>query len=172
MQNLEEELKHIHPTETTVALRGPTVDDGAAMWRLARDSKTLDLNSSYAYLLWARDFARTSVIVTVDDEPAGFVTGYVRPDEPTTLMVWQVAVDHAYRGQRLASRMLAHLAGQHPDCTHVETTITSDNTASIALFMSFASAQGAPVDVRTVFPTEAFPDGHDAELVFRIGPLS
>lgn len=172
MQNLEEELTHTHPTDTTVALREPSVADGALMWRLARDSTTLDLNSSYAYLLWARDFARTSVIASVDGEPAGFVTGYVRPDEPTTLMVWQVAVDHAHRGQRLASRMLAHLAERHPECTHVETTITADNTASIALFESFASAQGARVAVRTIFPAEVFPDGHDGELLFRIGPLA
>lgn len=172
MQNLDEELQHTHPTETRVALREPSIADGALMWRLARDSTTLDLNSSYAYLLWARDFARTSVIASIDGEPGGFVTGYIRPDEPTTLMVWQVAVDHAHRGRGLASRMLAHLAERHPACTHVETTITSDNTASIALFESFASARGARVDVTPVFPAEAFPDGHDAEQLFRIGPLT
>ncbi|MGY5138554.1 diaminobutyrate acetyltransferase, partial [Streptomyces nigrescens] len=37
----------------------PRVEDGAAIWRIARDSKTLDLNSSYSYLLWCRDFAAT-----------------------------------------------------------------------------------------------------------------
>src|SRR5437879_5926964 len=44
----------------------PTVEDGAAIWRIARDSQTLDLNSSYSYLLWCRDFARTSVVARDD----------------------------------------------------------------------------------------------------------
>src|SRR3954469_14238353 len=40
----------------------PGVADGAAIWRIARDSKVLDLNSSYSYLLWCRDFAATSAV--------------------------------------------------------------------------------------------------------------
>ncbi|MCZ9340443.1 diaminobutyrate acetyltransferase, partial [Streptomyces sp. TRM76130] len=40
----------------------PRVTDGATLWRIARDSKVLDLNSSYAYLLWCRDFAATSAV--------------------------------------------------------------------------------------------------------------
>ncbi len=74
----------------------PRVDDGAAIWRIARDSKTLDLNSSYSYLLWCRDFAATSVVARDGaGEPVGFITGYVRPQQPRTLLVWQVAVDEA-----------------------------------------------------------------------------
>ncbi|MFD5542176.1 diaminobutyrate acetyltransferase, partial [Streptomyces sp. NPDC127079] len=32
----------------------PSVTDGAALWRIAKDSGNLDLNSSYSYLLWCR----------------------------------------------------------------------------------------------------------------------
>src|SRR5690625_7094638 len=39
--------------------RSPDLSDGGGMWRVARDSRTLDLNSSYTYLLFARDFAAT-----------------------------------------------------------------------------------------------------------------
>ena len=92
--------------------RKPTLNDGAALWRMAKDSQVLDLNSSYSYLLWCRDFAETSVVATIDDEPAGFVTGYVRPDEPGTLMVWQVAVNSAFRGQKLAATMLDELSAR------------------------------------------------------------
>lgn len=61
----------------------PRVDDGAAIWRIARDSEVLDLNSSYSYLLWCRDFAATSVVARgADGEPVGFVTGYLRPEAP------------------------------------------------------------------------------------------
>lgn len=152
-------------------MRRPSLDDGAAMWRIARDSRTLDLNSSYAYLLWARDFAATSVVATVDGRQAGFISGYRRPEEPDTLMVWQVAVDEAYRGHGLARRMLDHLASDL-GVSHLETTITADNAASIALFTSFAEAHRAPVERGPLFHAESFPDGHDAELLFRIGPLT
>lgn len=142
------------------------------MWRLARDSRVLDLNTSYAYLLWARDFAATSVVAHVGDRAVGFVSGYLRPDEPTTLMVWQVAVDASQRGQGLGRRMLDHLAAETGAAT-LETTITADNEASIALFTSFGEAHGATVDREPLFPTEVFPDeGHGTEYLFHIGPLA
>ncbi|GAB4085570.1 diaminobutyrate acetyltransferase [Myceligenerans cantabricum] len=155
-----------------MGLKEPTIEDGSAMWRIARDSRTLDLNSSYAYVLWARDFAATSVIATVDGQPAGFLTGYVRPAEPTTLMVWQVAVDAAFRGRRLAARMLDHVVSSVPRCTYLETTITADNAASIALFTSFAQARGAVVERTPLFTEEMLGRGHDTEHLFRIGPVA
>jgi diaminobutyrate acetyltransferase len=142
------------------------------MWRIARDSQVLDLNSSYSYLLWCRDFARTSVVATVDGEVGGFVTGYVRPDRPDTVMVWQVAVDAAHRGRGLARRMLDALVDRlaEQSVRTLETTITPDNEASIRLFSSFAEGRAARLVREPVFPAELFPDGHDAEVLFRIGP--
>lgn len=140
------------------------------MWRMARDSQVLDVNASYAYLLWCRDFAGTSVVATVDDRPAGFVTGYRRPDRPDVLMVWQVAVDARHRGRGLAGRMLHDLTDRVAPAT-LETTITADNEASIALFSGFARDHGAEVVREPLFDAALFPDGHDGELLFRIGPL-
>ncbi len=143
------------------------------MWRIARDSGTLDLNASYAYLLWARDFAATSVVATVDGAPAGFVSGYLRPDAPGTLMVWQVAVDDAHRGRGIARRMLDALVdGLDEPVDALETTITEDNEASIALFAAFARGRGAELSRGALFEQAHFPDGHDAELLFRIAPLA
>lgn len=139
---------------------------------MARDSRVLDVNASYAYLLWARDFATTSIVATVDDEPGGFVTGYRRPDDPATLMVWQVAVDDRHRGQGLARRMLDTLVDRLDEgVSHLETTITADNAASIALFSSFARGRQARLERTPLFEAAMFPDGHDAEHLFRIGPL-
>jgi len=158
--------------DARVDFRTPTVEDGATLWRIARDSQVLDLNSSYTYLLWCRDFARTSVVATVDGEVGGFVTGYIRPDQPDVLMVWQVAVDAEHRGRRLARRMLDALVDGLADRSirRMETTITLDNEASIALFESFAQGRGAGIEREPVFTAELFPDGHDAEVLFRIGP--
>ncbi|MBQ1087565.1 diaminobutyrate acetyltransferase [Streptomyces sp. B93] len=155
----------------------PEVADGAALWRLAKESGSLDLNSSYAYLLWCRDFAGTSAVARGDDgRPVGFVTGYVRPDRPGTLLVWQVAVDAAYRGRGLAARLLDALTARvaaERDLTAVETTITPGNTASERLFTSFAARHGARVEREVLFATDQFPDGpHDPEVLYRIGPLT
>ncbi|MFI5967522.1 diaminobutyrate acetyltransferase [Streptomyces asoensis] len=155
----------------------PSVEDGAALWRLAKESGTLDLNSSYSYLLWCRDFAETSAVARAEDgAPVGFVTGYVRPQDPHTLLVWQVAVDAAHRGRGLAAALLdgltARLAAVHP-LTAVETTITPGNTASERLFTSYAERHGATVTREVLFRTGLFPDGpHDPEVLYRIGPLS
>ncbi|MFI7012288.1 diaminobutyrate acetyltransferase [Streptomyces sp. NPDC050145] len=156
----------------------PGVADGAAIWRIARDSKVLDLNSSYSYLLWCRDFAGTSVVARDETgEVAGFVTGYFRPERPETLVVWQVAVDHGHRGHGLAGALLDGLTAKVRDSgrqvTTVETTITPDNTASQALFLSYARRHGAGVERQVLFDAGLFPDdGHLPEELYRIGPLA
>ncbi|MBS9533941.1 diaminobutyrate acetyltransferase [Mycobacterium sp. M1] len=156
-----------------IVLRRPRVADGPALWQLAVDSVTLDVNSPYAYILWCRDFAATSVIAEVNGEPAGFITGYHRPDESTTLMVWQVAVDSAHRGMGLAGRMLDHLMTESlpGGISHLETSITPDNTASRRLFSAFARRWGADLVCRELFSAELLGDGHLAEELFRIGPV-
>ncbi|MER6693948.1 diaminobutyrate acetyltransferase [Streptomyces minutiscleroticus] len=156
----------------------PEVADGAALWRIARDSRTLDLNSSYSYLLWCRDFAGTSAVARDGrGRPVGFVTGYLRPERPDTLVVWQVAVDAAYRGRGLAAALLdgltARLArGGGPAPTALETTVTPGNTASERLFASYARRHGARLEREVLFAAGLFPDGaHDAEVLHRIAPL-
>ena len=156
-----------------IDLRTPTVADGTALWQLAKDSRTLDVNAPYAYLLWCRDFAATSVIAETEGRAAGFVTGYRRPHLPDTWMVWQVAVDPAWRGAGLAGRMLDHLARRllSLGVTHVETSITADNEASQRLFRAFARRWHAAVECSELFAESLFPGGHLAEELFRIGPL-
>ncbi|MFD1833038.1 MULTISPECIES: diaminobutyrate acetyltransferase [Streptomyces] len=157
-------------------LDAPRVEDGAAIWRIARDSRVLDLNSSYSYLLWCRDFAATSVVARDDGgEPVGFVTGYVRPQHPRTLVVWQVAVDRGQRGRGLAAAMLDGLTirvAEELGIDGIETTITPDNTASNRLFTSYAERHGAPVRREVLFDDALFPEkGHKPEVLYRIGPV-
>lgn len=156
------------------ALIGPPVGaDGAALWRLARVSGRLDLNSSYSYLLWCRDFADTTVVARVSGEVVGFVSGFLRPTAPDTVLVWQVAVDPSQRGKGLAGAMLDHLADRLADreVRWMETTVTPDNEASIAMFASFARRRSATMETTDLFRVGDFPDDHEAEQLYRIGPL-
>lgn len=154
----------------------PRVEDGAAIWRIARDSEVLDLNSSYSYLLWCRDFAATSVVARDETgEPVAFVTGYLRQDRPGTLVVWQVAVDRDHRGSGLAGRLLDALTSRVAGArglSSVETTVTPDNTASDRLFASYARRHAVALEREVLFEGELFPEGaHAPEVLYRMGPF-
>ncbi|MCZ0978447.1 diaminobutyrate acetyltransferase [Streptomyces diastatochromogenes] len=170
------------PTSPTSQVDGLSVGpaeiaDGAALWRIARGSDALDLNSPYSYLLWCRDFAGTTAVARdASGRPVGFVTGYLRPDEPGTLFVWQVAVEDSHRGTGVAGTLLdalsARVAAEH-GLDRVEATVTPGNLASDRLFRSFARRNGADLTREVLFPAASFPSaGHDAEVLYRIGPFA
>lgn len=166
-------------TAPSPILRPPTLADGAAVWELAHAAGGLDANTSYAYLLWCRDFADTSVVaLDASDALVGFVTGYRRPTDPEALFVWQVATDPSARGSGLAGRMLEHLLDRlvPVGVRYLEATVTPSNEASARLFARVARRRGAPL----VHPpaedigAEWFPVGgeaHEAERALRIGPV-
>ncbi|KUL21335.1 hypothetical protein ADL12_45245 [Streptomyces regalis] len=151
-------------------LRHPHVQDGAAVWGLARDVGLADLDPSYSYLMWCRDFAATSVVARPTDggAPLGFVTGYRRPEAADTLFVRQVAVARAARDQGLELAMLEWLAGNVPDLRYVETTVTPDDEPAARLFSAFAAANHGQPHRHALFAPDQFPDSHEPEILFRI----
>ncbi|MFF3223999.1 diaminobutyrate acetyltransferase [Nocardia suismassiliense] len=161
-------------TGPAVVLRAPRVADGAQLWRIAKDSEVLDTNSSYAYVLWCRDFATTSVVAEVNGRVVGFVIGYVRPQAPDTVFVWQVAVDRAQQGKgtgaQLLHALLNNVAAQ--GVSKLETTISPDNAASIALFTSVARRRDARITKRPLFDAGVFPDSHAPEDLYLIAPTA
>lgn len=155
-------------------MRPATVEDGAAMWRVARDTGVLDLNSPYAYLMACAHFGDTCVVAEIDDRVVGFITGYRLPRRPEVVFVWQVGVDESARGRGVAGGMLDALVDLEAcsGVTHMETTVTPSNAPSQALFRSFARRRGAEVTVQPFFGEDLFPGaGHEAEELYRIGPL-
>lgn len=156
-----------------MSLEVPVIGDGASMWELARDSGGLDLNSPYAYLIWCRDFAATSVAARSGGDLVGFITGYIRPDAPDTVVVWQVTVGSSQRGRGLAATMLHHLADRlsRDGVRYLEATVTPGNEPSARLFAGFARDRDAPLDRTTLFGAADFPDEHEPEVLMRIGPL-
>jgi L-2,4-diaminobutyric acid acetyltransferase len=157
-------------------LRPPTVRDAADVWRLVRDSGSLDLNSPYAYLLVCTDHAATSVVAHDDEGLAGFVASYRPPADPTCAFVWQVAVARRVRGAGVGRRLLAATLAQpgNADARCLTATVTPDNEPSLRLFRGFADGLGVRCEERERFPVDVFPDeagAHAPELELRIGPL-
>lgn len=162
-------------TADALHFRTPTVSDGPAVREIVQESGVLDLNSRYHYLLFCRHFADTTVVAEMGDRPVGFVTAFLIPTRPDTVFVWQIGVDSSVQGHGVGRRLLEHLV-QLPSCrgvTALETTVTPSNTASDALFRSFARERGAGVACQEdYFPRALFePDCHEAEVLYRIAPL-
>lgn len=89
--------------------------------------------------------------------------------------MWQVAVNEDFRGQSLASRMLAQLL-KRPACLDVvqlETSVTESNTASRALFQRLATDLKTDLHSEILFDHAAhFSGDHASEYLLRIGPIS
>lgn len=156
------------------AFRRPTANDAAAVCRLVRDSRVLDPNSAYAYLLLCSHFADTSRVLEEDGRIVAFVLGYRRPDAPEAIFVWQVGTAAEARGRGHAKRLVLDLvtAERARGARFLDATVTPSNAASAALFRGVARALGAPCGESLAYPSELFPDpGHEDEILFRIGPF-
>src|SRR5690606_27223141 len=94
-----------------IIYRLPRSADGANVWRLVASCKPLDENSLYCNLLQCDHFSGTSVVAErcSDGALVGWISGYLVPDEPGTLFVWQVAVDPSVQGRGVAKRMLSEI---------------------------------------------------------------
>jgi L-2,4-diaminobutyric acid acetyltransferase len=158
-------------TRPKLTFRKPTSGDGAAVWKLISECKPLDENSMYCNLIQCEHFADTCVLAEMDGEMVGWVSGHVPPVDPTTVFVWQVAVSPKARGMGLGLKMLNELFARDAcdEVTDLQTTITSDNAASWALFRKFARRLGAPLASAPHFKRdEHFNGAHATEYMVTI----
>ncbi|WP_240941676.1 diaminobutyrate acetyltransferase [Paenibacillus sp. HB172176] len=155
--------------------RKPSARDGGSVWELIRDAKTLDLNSSYSYLMLCDMFQDTCCLAETGEELAGFVSAFRKPSDPNTLFVWQIGVSSAQRGKGIGKGLIKALLSrpENADISFMEATIGPDNIASRQLFMSLSNELGGSCNMSEHFDSTMFPGEkkHDDELLFRIGPL-
>ena len=155
-------------------MRPPGLDDAAAIWALVRESKVLDLNSPYAYLLLCSDFAETCVVAESAGRLVGFVGAYRPPPRPHSVFVWQIVTAREARRSGLGASLLDSLLARRAcrGAQFVEATVTPSNEASRALFQGFAQRRGVPLLCEPAFAGELFPTAdHEEEVRVRIGPL-
>ena len=163
-------------TERLFRFRTPTDLDGQSVHRLIARCPPLDVNSLYANLLQCLHFSGTSILAeTGDGQLAAFISGYVIPENPDTLFIWQVAVDPVHRGKGVALSMLEALLDRtlSMGVRYLETTISPENGPSRKLFQKLFSRRKAPFSRRPLFGREThFGGGHDEEILYRGGPFS
>lgn len=152
----------------------PDRTDGKNMWQLVQKT-TLDKNSVYKYIMFSSYFTDTCVVAKNDQELIGFITGFIPPDKPDTVFVWQIGVDPDFSGKGVGSSLLEQLITQvkDKDILFLEATITPSNQASRALFKKFAAKHDAQCQIESFLVSELFPDLdlYEEEELFRIGPL-
>nr|WP_163502630.1 GNAT family N-acetyltransferase [Halomonas socia] len=89
--------------------RHPSLEDAHEIYQLAKSTDQLDRYPEYFYLLWCRDFKGTSLIAKKDHVLAGFIIGYIRPEDPATLLIWQQAMSPKILNRGTGVRMLYYL---------------------------------------------------------------
>src|SRR5690625_2169501 len=145
------------------------------MFRIVKESNTLDVNSAYSYLMWGKFFPNTSIVAESENgKIIGFVSGFLQPESPDTLFVWQVAIDVRYRGNGLATELINRLLLQlkKKNVTYLEATVSPSNIASSNLFKGIAKKHETNCTIFECFSEDQFPgSSHEAELTYRIGPL-
>ncbi|AUI88007.1 diaminobutyrate acetyltransferase [Vibrio azureus] len=149
----------------------PSADDGVDIFHLIAQCPPLDTNSAYCNFLQSTHFRHTSLIARYQGEISGFVSGYLKPEDPKTFFVWQVAVSPSHRTKGLAYQMLRSLLSRQgmQGVEAIETTITEDNKASWALFKKIDVQHGERGCISIFLDREThFKGKHETEYLYRI----
>lgn len=156
-----------------IIFRSANAADGAQMWKFVHEVGVLEQNPSYAYILLCQHFGDTCLVAERSGEMVGFVLAYVPPRQPDTVFVWQVGVSRQVRGRGVGIKLLRHLLTRDGcrNVSYVEASVTPSNTASQNLFRAFARQSRTSCRRLPFFPSEFFPEPHEPEHLYRIGPI-
>jgi L-2,4-diaminobutyric acid acetyltransferase len=160
--------------ENKWVFRTPSIGDGDQAHKLIASCPPLDVNSSYCNFLQSTHFKQTCIIAECNDEIAGFISSYLKPENNNELFIWQVAVAPKHRGKGLAFHMLKELL-MRDNLEHIkaiETTITKDNQGSWNLFKKLDEENNSHGSVTTFLDEHKhFKGKHDTEYLYHI-PLT
>lgn len=162
-------------SKKNIRLRLPELADGKPVHELIQRCPPLDVNSSYNYFLLCSHFRGTCVVAEADDGLCGFLSAYLLPEQPTTLFIWQMAVDSSARGTGLAGRMLDEVLDRPAtrQVRHLATTIAPGNAASRRVFERLAERLATQTTEEAFLEAKHFGgETHDEERLIRLGPIN
>lgn len=155
-----------------LTLTNPKVEDGAAMWELAKTT-SLDTNASYTYVMMCEYFNETCTVAKIDEEVVGFIVGFIPPKKPDTFFIWQIGIDESQQATGLALDLIKRVVRNSEEhVQYVEATVTPSNRASQSVLQKLARNQKTEFNVFDCFSKHHFPnDNHDEEKLYRVGPI-
>lgn len=153
-------------------IRNITTADIKDVYRLLSANRPyVGLNSRYTYFLLAKHFQQTCLVAQHRGKIVAFASGYTPPTCIDTFFCWEIVVDEAFRGKGLQKLLLLkqlELTG----ATYLEATVNPSNSACKNGFLSIAKMLNTSHQESVLFKEEDFEnDGHEAELLIRIGPI-
>ncbi len=158
---------------SALTIRKVAVEDIGEVYKLLTANRPyVGLNSRYTYFLLARDFSETCLVALDGERIIAFSSGYVPPGRPDTFFSWEVVVDKDYRGNGLQKTLLLHQL-RLTNAKYFEGTINPSNGASEKSFLEVARVLNTEASKSVLLSEEDFEnDGHEAEILYRIGPIS
>lgn len=159
-------------SKSEIKISKPCKEQGKKIYELVKSTKVLDVNSEYLYLLQTTHFSDICSVATYEDKVIGFVSGYMIPNEPNTLFIWQVAVDSDFRGNDLARRLIMDIIQRKElNVNYLHTTVSPSNSASIRVFEKVAAYFETQMTNETFIEVNDFIGDHEEEVLYKIGPF-
>jgi L-2,4-diaminobutyric acid acetyltransferase len=155
-----------------VAIRNFAVPDVREVYRLLVANRPyVGLNSQYTYFLLAKDFSDTCLVAEHNGRIVGFSSGYLPPARRDSFFNWEIVVEKKYRGHGLQKTLLLNQLNDKR-VKFLEATVNPSNEASKKNYRALAQLLETECLEQMMFEADAFEDGsHEAEVLFRIGPL-
>lgn len=157
-----------------VTVGKPAAEHGLAVHDLIARCPPLDRNSLYCNLLQCSHFRNTCAVAEAGSDVIGFVSGYLLPEAPDCLFIWQVAVGEEARGLGLAKKLILNILSRPElrEVRYLRTSITARNTASWAMFHGLARQLDAETAEQPLFDSDRhFGGRNETEHELTIGPF-
>lgn len=154
-----------------INIKKPTKKHFNNVFNLVKNSKVLDVNSEYLYLIQTLHFTDTCSVALDEDKVIGFVSGYTIPNQKDKLFIWQVAVDSNYRGQNIALKLIDFIIKNNKSIKYINTTVSPSNNSSIRVFEKLANSYTCPINKIDCFEANEFINAHEEEVLYEIGPI-
>ncbi len=153
-------------------LRNLSEKDVPEVYRLLVANRPyVGLNSRYTYFLLAKDFSETCFVAEHENKVVAFSSGYVPPQRKDTFFNWEIVVQKEYRGNGLQKLLLLHQI-KMADAKYFEGTINPSNDVSRKNYIQLSELLNAKYEEKIFLTVEDFEnDGHETEILFRIGPM-
>lgn len=165
-------FKESQMSKSEINICKPSKKDAQKIYKLVKSTKVLDVNSEYLYLLQTTHFRDICSVATYEDKVIGFVSGYMIPNEPNTLFIWQVAVDSDFRGNDLARRLIMDIIQREDlNVNYLHTTVSPSNNSSIRVFEKVANHYETQMNSMEFFEASDFTNQHEEEVLYKIGPF-
>ncbi|OCL97232.1 diaminobutyrate acetyltransferase [Arcobacter porcinus] len=148
-------------------LKKPDKSNSKEIFKIIKESKTLDLNSEYLYLLLSTHFKDSCSLAFINGELASLVLAYYLPNETKTLFIWQIATKEKFRGKNLTLKILEDIVSRK-EINKLITTVSPDNIASRKIFEKFARNNNSEIKKSILFSKDDFINSHEDEVLFTI----